>query len=127
VPLERHLAEKLHAYTRSYAGGNVSTRVKDLADMILIGEVAKFEAGRLRKMIHEVFEQRGTHPAPSRLSHPPTSWAVPWRRLASEVHLDPVLDAGYARAAALLNPVLDNGGEDDDRWDAAAWAWHQPE
>ena len=30
LPLEQHVAEKVHAYTRSYAAGHSSTRTKDL-------------------------------------------------------------------------------------------------
>ncbi|MDP8923219.1 MAG: nucleotidyl transferase AbiEii/AbiGii toxin family protein [Chloroflexota bacterium] len=33
LPLEPHVAEKVHAYTRGYAGGHPSTRVKDLVRM----------------------------------------------------------------------------------------------
>jgi hypothetical protein len=36
LPLELHLAEKVHAYTRIYAGDRLNTRVKDLIDLILI-------------------------------------------------------------------------------------------
>ena len=36
--VEQHLAEKLHAYTRTYAGGRPSTRVKDLVDVVVIAQ-----------------------------------------------------------------------------------------
>lgn len=44
LPLEQHVAEKVHAYTRSYAGGNPSTRVKDLFDLVVISSQFVFEA-----------------------------------------------------------------------------------
>lgn len=33
VPLETQIAEKLHAYTRTYPGARISTRVKDLVEI----------------------------------------------------------------------------------------------
>jgi predicted nucleotidyltransferase component of viral defense system len=36
VAIEQHVAEKLHAYTRRYAGDAPSSRVKDLVDLVVI-------------------------------------------------------------------------------------------
>ena len=36
VPVAFHLAEKLHAYVRIYAGSRPSSRVKDLYDMLVM-------------------------------------------------------------------------------------------
>jgi hypothetical protein len=36
LPLEQHVAEKVHAYTRSYGDGRPSTRVKDLIDLVMM-------------------------------------------------------------------------------------------
>lgn len=42
------MAEKLHAYTRGSGDGTIiSTRVKDLVDLVLIAELASFDADRL--------------------------------------------------------------------------------
>lgn len=71
LPLEQHLAEKLHAYTRIYKGNRESTRVKDLVDLILIQSVAAFEASRLQAVIEETFVGRTTHRPPMVLP-PPT-------------------------------------------------------
>ncbi len=38
IAIEIHLAEKVHAYCRTYAGNRQNTRVKDLIDIVLIGE-----------------------------------------------------------------------------------------
>ncbi|MBI2403732.1 MAG: hypothetical protein HYV20_13555 [Gemmatimonadetes bacterium] len=35
IPLARHVAEKVHAYARTYGEGRASTRVKDLVDLVL--------------------------------------------------------------------------------------------
>lgn len=58
VPLERHIAEKLHAYTRRYGDDQPSSRVKDLIDLVLMSELASFEYGRLREAIVRTFSER---------------------------------------------------------------------
>jgi predicted nucleotidyltransferase component of viral defense system len=58
APLEQHLAEKLHAYSRRYGRGDPSSRPKDLIDMVLITELAAFEASRLRDAIERLFAAR---------------------------------------------------------------------
>lgn len=35
IPIEQHIAEKIHAYTKSY-NGHPSSRVKDLVDLVLL-------------------------------------------------------------------------------------------
>lgn len=48
VALEQHVAEKLHAYTGTYGpDGRESARVKDLVDLVLIGEFVELDAERL--------------------------------------------------------------------------------
>ena len=44
LPLERHVAEKVHAYTRSYAGGRPSTRVKDLIDLVMMPSLFRLQS-----------------------------------------------------------------------------------
>lgn len=106
VPLERHIAEKLHAYTRRYTNDRPSTRAKDLIDMILMSELAPFELDRLRDVIVRVFDTRATHELPRSVPAPPREWAQPYRALAEEVGLDPDLAVGHYRAAAFLDTVL---------------------
>ncbi len=106
VPLELQVAEKLHAYTRTYEGGRVSTRVKDLVDLALISELSRLDAAAVCQGIDTIFTLRETHSVPSALPPPPAPWAAPFRRLAEEVGLSGELDVGYGKAAALLDPVL---------------------
>jgi hypothetical protein len=40
IPVELHVAEKLHAYTRIYEGSRPSTRAKDLVDLALMAAVS---------------------------------------------------------------------------------------
>lgn len=123
IPLPRHLAEKLHAYTRRYDGDRVSTRTKDLIDMALVAELFPFDADGLLIELQRVFAERGTHELPPALPKPPTDWRVPYRQLAAEVGLNTDLDAGHAAAASLLDPLLQNAvlsmawNPETRRWD----------
>jgi hypothetical protein len=123
LPLERHVAEKVHAYTRSYAGGRASTRVKDLVDLVLIAGHFPFEVERLRSALGATFDGRGTHSLPTAVPPPPDDWRPGYRRMAAEVGLDPELSAGYERARAFLDPVLGATVPDDARWDPDRRTW----
>lgn len=106
VPLEQQVAEKLHAYTRTYEGRRTSTRTKDLVDLALIAELSTLDAAALHREIETIFNLRKTHAAPGALPPPPADWAVPFRRLAEEVGVPAELRAGHRDAAALLDPIL---------------------
>jgi predicted nucleotidyltransferase component of viral defense system len=125
APLEQHLAEKLHAYTRRYGRGHASSRPKDLIDMVLISELADFRAGRLRQVVEEVFATRATHELPTQLPPPPSQWARPYRTLATEVGVDPDPWHGHRQVARLLDPLL-AGISFEHRWDREALTWRPP-
>jgi hypothetical protein len=78
-------------------------------------------AARLRSALVGIFEGRRQHGLPGRLPPPPTEWAVPYRKLAKEVALDPDLRTGYLQAAAFLDPVL--AGRTAGRWDPQKALW----
>jgi len=122
VPLERHIAEKVHAYTRRYGDNQPSSRVKDLIDIVLMGALAAFEYDRLRDAIVSTFRERGTHDLPASLPAPSGDWSQPYRVLAAEVGLDPDLASGHRAAAAFLDPVLGEA-PDLDRWDERGMTW----
>lgn len=122
VSLEQHVAEKLHAYTGAFGRDQrESTRVKDLVDLVLIGESAEIDAKRLRDALATTFEQRTRQPLPNALPLPPSSWARPYAVLAREVGIADGVEAGHAAAAQLLDPVLRS--EAGGRWDCAARRW----
>ena len=123
LPLEPHVAEKVHAYTRSYAGSRPSTRIKDFIDLVLIPALFTFEAGRLRRALDSTFGARGTHPVPSALPPPPAEWRPGYRRMAAEVGLDREPSVGYEQAQAFLDPVLARTVPDDATWDPAQQTW----
>lgn len=124
LPLEQHVAEKVHAYTRSY-GRHPSSRVKDLVDMVLIKQFMTLDAARLHAALVGTFEDRGQHALPAILPHPPADWTVPYRKLAVDVGIDPRLANGHTDAAALLDPVL--AGFATGRWDSDNDAWLEGE
>ena len=59
LPLPRHVAEKVHAYTRSYgASARRSTRPKDLVDILLIAASEPIDAKALRTALETTFSER---------------------------------------------------------------------
>jgi hypothetical protein len=123
LPLEFAVAEKVHAYTRSYGDqGRASTRVKDLVDLVLVAGAATLDARPLREALDATFEGRATHPLPLRLPGPPADWRVPYGRMCRDIGLDPDLGAGHGLAALLVDPVL-AGGLAEGTWDPVTRSW----
>ncbi len=122
IALERHVAEKIHAYISVHAQGQPSSRVKDLVDLVLIDSLFSLGAGRLHNAIEATFTERNTQ-APTALPPPPTQWRVPYRKLAIEMDLDPDVASGYERAKSFLDPVLGGSLSLSFRWDPARHAW----
>jgi hypothetical protein len=106
IPLEQHVAEKLHAYTRMYREGRTSSRTKDLVDLVLICQHSEFRASKLKDAIDATFNKRSSQQVPTSLPTPPTEWISPYRQLAIDTGLDPDITVGYAIAARFLEPVL---------------------
>jgi hypothetical protein len=123
LPLEQHVAEKVHAYTRSYSGGSPSTRVKDLIDLVIMSSLFSFQAGRVSRALQLVFSARGTHALPASLPPPPPRWRAAYRKMAAEVGLDDDVRVGYERARAFLDPILSGSVPDDTLWNPAQHTW----
>jgi predicted nucleotidyltransferase component of viral defense system len=122
LPLSQHLAEKVHAYTRTYgATARRSTRPKDLVDILLIAASEPVDARALRTALESTFAERDQHELPSSLPTPPSEWADPYRRLAAGIGLEPDLSTAFAEAATFLDPIL--AGSSDGAWDAAHKRW----
>jgi len=123
IPIEFHVAEKLHAYSRVYGARSVgSTRVKDLADLALIATGVAIDAGRLRTAVETTFGRRASHDLPMRLPRPPTDWRVPYGRMARAVGLDADIDAGFDSAARMLDPIL-GGTVQGAVWGPVSQTW----
>lgn len=105
VPLERQVAEKLHALTRTYKGGG-TTRGRDLVDLMLVLQNERVDPTLLQNAIRRVFDRRATHPVPDRLPPPPRELAVSYRREAERVGLATHLDDVHRLLGAWLDPLL---------------------
>lgn len=122
LAIEQHVAEKLHAYTRTYAGDKPSSRVKDLVDLVVIPSTTPVHASRLGHAISEIFGQRATHAIPEAIPPPPNEWEAPWRNLVSDLPADDNLLSGHAAASAFLDPVL-CGTVTSGTWDPGTGGW----
>lgn len=120
-PLTQQIAEKVHAYTRPHPGG-ASSRVKDWVDLLLIAEMGKVDASTLRQAIKATFDSRGTHAVPTRLPSPPSTWAVPFRKMAQELSLgQATLKESEDAMARFLDPIL--SGKSIVTWDPTTYSW----
>jgi hypothetical protein len=119
-PIETHVAEKLHAYTVPRT--RMNSRVKDLPDLALLASAGELSADRLRRAIQQTFEHRKTHPIPTSLPAPATTWADPYQAMANEDDL-PWKDLNDVAAAAMsfLDPVL--AGSSTMTWSPSTWSW----
>lgn len=65
-PVETHIAEKLHAYTRPPArAGRENSRVRDHPDLALLASTRSFDGGGLRAALATTFAFRATHAVPA--------------------------------------------------------------
>jgi predicted nucleotidyltransferase component of viral defense system len=121
VSLEQHLAEKVHAYTRSFERGIPNTRVKDLVDVVLVASHACIAARSFGEALRGIFDSRGQQSLPTSFPSPPAEWPVPYRRLAADVGVTDDLTEAHRVASALVDPVL--RGEAEGSWDPTEGEW----
>lgn len=123
IPPAQQLAEKLHAYTRSY-GGQTTTRARDLFDMLVIPErVALPDAVELAAVCQDTFVRCRTSWPPT-IDTPPIDWQERWAALLAEHHLRWVTlrEAGEALRGFWALPISgQHAGQ--QRWDPSAWEW----
>ncbi|MFF5424519.1 MULTISPECIES: nucleotidyl transferase AbiEii/AbiGii toxin family protein [unclassified Streptomyces] len=81
VDRRQHFAEKLHAFSRDY-GDRPNTRVKDLADLVLLIETGLNPDRELHDVVRHVFTVRATHSLPHALPDPPPVWRETYPSLA---------------------------------------------
>jgi hypothetical protein len=114
-----HIAEKLHAYTLPREG-RLNTRIKDLPDLALLGQIGEFEGVELRQAIAATFEHRATHEVPLALPPPPNEWAVSYQGLAAEDGLQwTSLASVFDAASSFVDGALGSSAG----WDPARWSW----
>lgn len=123
LAIEQHLAEKLHAYTRRYAGDAPSSRVKDLVDIVVITQTTPIDGDLLIEAVDSIFARRGTHDVPHHLQPPPSDWKRPWQALVTHLPAPNDVADGYQEADAFWSPVLarqvaeSRWDPDDSRWE----------
>lgn len=108
VPVEVHVAEKLHALSFPRVDGRENSRVKDLIDVVLLRRAAFADVTALRRAVVATFDRRGTHLLPKRIEVPVSSWGTDYAKLASDLGLDTAVrtaQGGVAVLDELLNAI----------------------
>lgn len=124
VPVENHLADKICAMYEPHETG-VSTRYRDLADIVRIIKDLRFEAGRLDELLeHE--SQRRRIERPHAMTPPGPQWATDYESATRgfaefPTHLQS-LEASLAYASGCLADVLTRHRH-TGTWDPDAQAW----
>lgn len=126
-PLGSHLAEKLHAYTRSRAIGE-NSRLKDLIDLALVAQESALKpspiimGSTLSAAIKQTFAARNTHEQPASLPPFPESWRARYdHERTTNGYPWPSIDHVHAAAAKFIDPVLAN--EPVGSWDPIGARW----
>jgi hypothetical protein len=121
IPIEQHIAEKVHAYTKSY-GAHQNSRVKDLVDLVLLSGYRPIALKQLAAMLDAVFRTRATHDLPENFPLPPEHWHDVYRKLSATLPIGPDSSEAHAAVAAFLDPVLAAGNE-GHWWDPVGRMW----
>ena len=122
VPLNRHIADKLHAYVRLH-NGIVSSRAKDLVDLALVTSYRRVaSAVDLRAAITRVFAVHEV-PVPDVFPQPPPNWAQSFPVAAEGIAVPGDTLEAHALVAALLDPILANRVDEHCHWNPQAQRW----
>lgn len=122
LPIETHLAEKLHAYSATYPSPN--SRTKDLPDIALIGRLGHLIESDVRTALNMTFDFRNTHAIPERFAKPPEAWRAPYATMAEDNDLPwKDLDAVASAAREFLEPILGPDSGSNRRWNPVIWKW----
>jgi len=106
VDRRQHFAEKLHAFTQTY-GDRPNTRVKDLADLILLIDDGVAPNAELRTTTAAVFMARTAGALPDALPDPPAGWNARYVELVENLHLSARdVDAAMATLRAFWDETL---------------------
>lgn len=126
VPVESHLADKICAmYERHGSEQKPSTGMRDLADIVRIVQALKFDAGRLRTVLHRESGRRKLN-LPVEIVAPGPKWATDFPREARNFAEYPIelysLEASLEVAGHCLNEVL-AGDRSRGGWDPQTRCW----
>lgn len=81
IDIHRHAAEKLHGMTRSF-GERENSRVRDLADLVILREHGLLEPVSLAAMVRRVWSERDGGPPPLALPALPAGWLDRYAQIA---------------------------------------------
>jgi predicted nucleotidyltransferase component of viral defense system len=121
IPVAQQLAEKFHAYVRSY--GNGSSRPRDLYDMLVIAERLPIPpAAAVVEVCRETFQLRETA-WPPHVPEPPDAWANAWSEFVEVYGIPwPTLEDAAAGLHGFWDPLIADRSP-STRWDPDAWRW----
>jgi predicted nucleotidyltransferase component of viral defense system len=120
-PVAQHLAEKIHALTRTY-GTSGSTRIRDLIDILLIAMMFELNSEELMRALRLTFEARATHEMPTHLPNPPPEWARMYLRQRRELELPwKNLEDAFIAIRSFIEPTLQETAFGN--WSHEAWKW----
>lgn len=107
VPVEVHLAEKLHALSLPRPEHSQNSRVKDLVDVMLFLKRELPSLPVLKTAVQATFERRGTHELPERIELPLAAWDSQYRRFSVELDLSSFAGTVYAAHERLHRLLLE--------------------
>lgn len=109
----QHFAEKLHALTREYPNRS-NTRIKDLADLVLLIETGLSADRALVDTVNHVFAVRDTHPVPVVIQDPPPAWKAGYPEIAAGLtNTPPDLTSALVLVRAFWSRALNSDHETD--------------
>jgi hypothetical protein len=127
TPVERHLADKVDAYLRGHINSRViSTREKDLVDLVLLAGTERPVAGVLRGELDAALTLE--RDLPDALPPPPASWGPGYRLLAAQIGIEESTVLGaFEHARSLIDPILSGSAPDAARWNPRSRDWELPD
>lgn len=88
VDVHRHAAEKFHGMLKDF-GERENTRVRDLADVMLLIEAGLLTPGKLAESVVAVWTERNRAAPPTAFPELPPSWPARYEALAAANGIDP--------------------------------------
>jgi hypothetical protein len=106
LPIRYQVAQKLHACTEDLGEERPNQRARDVADVLLIEELAlnDVQMSGLRDACVEIFGLRGKHPWPPTVV-PWPGWDDIWNRLVETERLDYSIAEAVARVQDLVDRI----------------------
>lgn len=101
IDIHRHAAEKLHGMLKDF-GARENSRVRDLADVMLMLDADLLSPSQLVAVVTEVWAERDGATPPGAFPDLPTSWPRRYEVLAAENDINPRSFAAAADQAAAL-------------------------